>query len=85
MSEPIDLINISSLTELAQDSSKTLIPIAKPVNGDLLQGFYLHISDNANDWVVSTYLSDKPKHYKRSDALLKEAKKIGLPPVLFEH
>jgi hypothetical protein len=34
--------------------------------------------------VMSTYLSDKPRLFKRSDALLKEAEKLGLGSVTFE-
>ncbi len=83
MGDPAELINVSSLTELAQDKT-SLTAIAKPFNGDLLQGHLLHVSDGDSQWVVSTYLSDKPKLYKRADALLKEAKKIGLAQVCFE-
>jgi hypothetical protein len=79
-----ELINVSTLTEFAQDEIKSLTAIAKPFNGDLLQGYLLHVSDSDSQWVVSTYLSDKPKLYKKADALLKEAKKIGLAQVCFE-
>ncbi len=84
MSNEIELINVSSLTELTKDKAKLLTVVAKPFNGELLQGHLLHVSDGQTQWVVSTYLSDKPKLYKRSDALLKEAKKLGLSQVTFE-
>lgn len=84
MSEQAELINVSRLTEMVQSGTETLTAVAKPINGDLLQGHFLHVSNGMQTWVVSTYLSDKPKHYKRPDALLKEANKIGLSQVLFE-
>ncbi len=82
MSHSVELINTSSLTELA--SNKELTAVAKPVEGFMLQGHSLHVSDGDQEWVVSTYLSDKPKLYKKADALLKEAKKMGLLKVTFE-
>lgn len=84
MDDSVELINVSSLAELIQDKAKSLTAVAKPFSGDLLQGHLLHISDGHTKWVVSTYLSDKPKLYKRADALLKEAKKLGLSQVSFE-
>lgn len=82
MSHSVELINTSSLTELA--SNKELTAVAKPFEGLMLQGHSLHVSDGDQEWVVSTYLSDKPKLYKKADALLKEAKKMGLTKVTFE-
>lgn len=84
MSESVELINVSSLTELAQDDAKQLVATAKPFNGDMRQGHLLHVTDGSQKWVVSTYLSDTPKLYKRADALLKDAKKMGLSSVTFE-
>ena len=82
--EPVDLINVSRLAELIQSEAESLTAVAKAFSGDLLQGHLLYISDGHNQWIVSTYLSDKPKLYKRADALLKEAKKLGLSQVSFE-
>ncbi len=82
MSHSVELINTSSLTEMA--SNKELTAVAKPVKGFMLQGHSLHILDGDKEWIVSTYLSDKPKLYKKADALLKEAKKMGLHKVTFE-
>lgn len=82
MGHSVELINTSSLTELA--NTTTLSAVAKPFDGTLLQGHFLHVTDGIQEWVVSTYLSDKPKLYKKADALLKEAKKMGLLKVTFE-
>ncbi|EGQ9333580.1 TPA: hypothetical protein I6715_003368 [Vibrio cholerae] len=84
MGDSVELINVSSLAELILDSTKSLKAVAKPFNGGLLQGHLLYISDGHSQWVVSTHLSDKAKLYKRADALLKEAKKLGLSQVSFE-
>lgn len=84
MSQPVALINTSSLAELIQSHPASLKAVARPFNGDLYQGHLLQITDGDNKWVVSTYLSDKVKLYKRADALLKEAKKLGLSQVCFE-
>lgn len=82
MSENIELINTSSLTELA--AKKSLSATAKPCKDQYIKGYFLHVTDGTQDWVVSTYLSDKVKHYKKAEALLKEAKQIGLTNVTFE-
>jgi hypothetical protein len=49
-----------------------------------VEGFLLHIKTKKDDMVLSTYLSDKPRLFKRADALLKEATKVGLSSVRFE-
>lgn len=76
------LINTSDLKALIKENKVTIV--AKS-----------HRIINANGWVMelyiddvkktlSTYLSDSPRLFKRSDALLKEAEKMGLPYVICE-
>lgn len=82
MSISVELMNTSSLTELAKE--KTLTGRARSFEGVLSQGYLLAVTDGDQEWVVSTYLSDSPKLYKKADALLKEAKKMGVTEVTFK-
>lgn len=84
MSHQDPLINISRLGDLIQHHPLPLQAVAQPMNGDVCQGYTLHITDGEAHWRVSTYLSDKVKLYKRADALLNEAKTLGLPQVCFK-
>lgn len=82
MSDNIELINTSSLTALA--AHRHLSATAKPCQDPLMNGYFLHVTDGTQHWVTSTYLSDKVKLYKKPEALLKDAKQIGLTQVIFE-
>lgn len=82
MSDNIELINTSSLTALV--AHKSLSATAKPCRDQFMNGYFLHVTDGTQHWVASTYLSDKVKHYKKAEALLKDAKQIGFTQVIFE-
>lgn len=74
-------INTSKLAEWAAEK-----PLIATVMESYLGSYVLKISEpgQSQEWIVSTYLSDKPKLYKKADALLKEAKNLGLKTVCFE-
>ncbi len=77
------LINTSDLALLVKEEP-SLIATAKTPESDMIEGYFLHLKCGDEDLVLSTYLSDKPRLFKRSDALLKEAKKLGIGAVTFE-
>lgn len=77
------LINTAELRALV--AAKTpLVATARPMHS--VEGFLLFLKqgEDANEMVLSTYLSDKPRLFKRADALLKEASNNGLTEVRFE-
>jgi hypothetical protein len=79
------LINTAELRALV--AAKTpMVATARPMQS--VEGFLLFLKkgDDAkeDEMVLSTYLSDKPRLFKRADALLKEASNNGLTEVLFE-
>jgi hypothetical protein len=76
-----DLINVSDLRELMKSDSNLDIS-AKTIEG--VEGYVLNIKTADNTLVLSTYLSDKPRFFKRADALIKEAKKLNINSVIFE-
>jgi hypothetical protein len=76
------LINTADLTKLVK-SKEPVEVVAKKPSSDTVDGFLLHIKSGENEMVLSTYLSDKPRLFKRSDALLKEAVKMGIGQVIF--
>jgi hypothetical protein len=76
----IPLINVSDLTRSITANEVTEV-WAKPTTG--IAGFCLYMKINNKEMMLSTYLSNKPRHFKRADALLKEAGKIGLDEVKF--
>jgi hypothetical protein len=75
------LINTSDLRALLEANAK-IEAIARALEG--VDGFLLHLNSGGKEMVLSTYLSDKPRLFKRADALLKEASNIGLPSVRFD-
>jgi len=77
------LINTAALAALVE-SKADIEAIARKLSSDIVEGFLLHIKSAEDEMVLSTYLSDKPRLFKRSDALLKEATKMGLSSVRFE-
>lgn len=77
----IEFITVSELTEMVKNGD-AISATAKKVSQ--VEGYYLHLNINATERTLSTYLSDKPRFFRRSDALLKEAAKIGLDFVGFE-
>jgi len=77
------LINTATLAALVE-SKADIEAIARKLSSDIVEGFLLHIKSAEDEMVLSTYLSDKPRLFKRSDALLKEATKMGLSSVRFE-
>jgi hypothetical protein len=75
------LINTADLKErIASDD----VPSAKACSVEGVEGYLLRLKFEDGERVMSTYLSDKPRLFKRSDALLKEAEKLGLGSVTFE-
>lgn len=75
------LINVSDLSLLVKSSASVKAIARAP---ESIDGFLLYIESGGEEKLLSTYLSDKPRLFKRSDALLKEAAKIGLSSVCFE-
>ena len=76
------LINTSDLTKLIAEGKATIVAKAHPVSG--IDGWIMVLFIDDVKKTLSTYLSDKPRFFKRSDALLKEAENMGLPSVLSE-
>jgi len=74
------LINVSDLKKAISIDAPIHV-WAKPSSG--LPGFFLYVNINGSEMVLSTYMSTHPRHFKRSDALLKEAANIGLNKVTF--
>lgn len=77
------LINTADLTALVKDNAE-IKAIARSPQNDIVEGYLLFVEAPGESMVLSTYLSDKPRLFKRSDALLKEAGKMGLSSVRFE-
>lgn len=77
------LINTADL-KIKIEENEQLSAVARPVNSGFTTGYLLHISSESEAWVLSTWRSDKPRLFKRSDALLTEAHKLGLKAVNFE-
>ncbi|MBL4625780.1 MAG: hypothetical protein JKY42_11675 [Flavobacteriales bacterium] len=75
------LINTADLRALIK-SDRNVEAIAKTPKS--VDGFVLHLNTSEGEKVLSTHLSEKPRLFKRSDALLKEAGKMGLKKVIFE-
>ncbi len=75
------LINTSDLKE-AISTGDTVHAEAERISG--VDGFVLRVRINDERKTLSTYLSDKPRLFKRSDALLKEARKLGLTSITFD-
>jgi len=75
------LINTADLCAMVESSTAVEAIARTP---ESVEGFLLHLKSGDKEMVLSTYLSDKPRLFKRADALLKEASKMGLPSVCFE-
>lgn len=65
---PKDLINVSDLREL-MESTNSMEVSATTIEG--ADGYILNIKTERRVMVLSTYLSDKPRLFKRADALIK--------------
>jgi len=74
------LINTAALTAYAKEHGQ--VP-AIALGIESIEGYILQVDLDGQINVLSTYLSDKPRVFKRADALLKEAKKMGLTTVSF--
>lgn len=77
-------------TTVLINTSQATAEIAKvePTEGtahkvEAVDGYILKLTIGKEVKTLSTYLSDKPRLFKRSDALLKEAKNLGLKNVNF--
>jgi hypothetical protein len=57
---------------------------AQPDNGSCIKSRMLDRNEWTKEFILSTYLSSKPRLFKRSDALLNEARDLGLKSVKFE-
>ncbi len=77
------LISTADL-KLRINKKEQVIAKAKPVSSDLVAGYLLHLTISSKDYVLSTWRSDKPRLFKRSDALLSEVAKFGIKEVIFE-
>ncbi len=75
------MINTASLKKLLESNG---VVIAFAQSFEDIDGYMLHIESGDNQLVLSTYLSDKPRMFKRADALIKEARNIGLDSVRFD-
>ena len=75
------LINVADLRALIEENID-VEAIASEIDG--VEGYLLNLNTIDKKMVLSTYLSTKPRLFKRSDALLKEARELGLTSVKFE-
>lgn len=75
-----ELINTADLSKLLNETPE-ISATAHQIDG--VEGFTLHVLHSDREFVLSTYLSSKPRLFKRADALLNEAKNIGLKSVIF--
>ncbi|EKA5635938.1 hypothetical protein OKZ62_001842 [Vibrio navarrensis] len=79
MSDEYNGLSVSTVKELAKNPDNTLIAIAKPY----ASGYVLNIIDGELTFIVASYRSNM-KLYKRADALLNDARDMGLKKVTFE-
>jgi hypothetical protein len=78
----IELINTSALTtHINEFGAGSVIATAKQI--EMGNGYLLHIEIDNKTLVLSTWRSTTPRLFKRADALLTEAKNIGLSSVKF--
>lgn len=75
------LINVATVKERLEKGDAIK---AKALRCKAAPGYLLHLYDDQEEMILSTWLSDNPRLFKRSDALLKEAENMGLPEVLFD-
>ena len=76
------LINTSDLTKLITEGKSNIVAKSHRVSG--VNGWVMVLFINDVKKTLSTYLTDQPRLFKRSDALLKEAENMGLTSVLTE-
>lgn len=76
-----NLINVADLRKLIETTNNLDIS-AVTIEG--VEGYILNIKTEREVMVLSTYLSDKPRLFKRADALIKEAKNLDIHSVTFE-
>lgn len=76
-----ELINTADLKKKIIDG-ENIEAVAKTL--EAIEGYYLQLNTAHKSLVLSTYLSDKPKLFKRADALLKEAANFGFTGVFFD-
>lgn len=69
------LVPISELKKLVENNE---IKKATARTFKHTDGHFLELETENETLVLSTYLSDNPRWFKRSDALIKECKKLGL-------
>lgn len=74
------MINVATVKERIDDGE---IFAATAVPFDSVPGHFLNLKVGSEEYVLSTWRSDVPRLFKRADALLKEAKSLGLTQVLF--
>jgi hypothetical protein len=75
------LINVATVKERIDNGQKFT---ATAVPFDAVPGHLLNLKVGHEEYVLSTWRSDVPRHFKRADALLKEAKSLGLTNITFE-
>lgn len=86
MSNEYNGLTVSEVKEMVADQNKNVTAIAKPFHsGSIIQGggYTLKIIDGEQIFVVASYRSNT-KLYKRADALLNDAKDMGIKAVTFE-
>lgn len=76
-----NLINVADLRKLIETTNNLDIS-ASTIEG--VEGYILNIKTADSSLVLSTYLSDKPRLFKRADALIKEAKNFDIKSIKFE-
>mgnify|MGYP000176560449 CR=1 FL=1 len=76
------MINTADLRSLVESDSAVEAVAVKAPEG--IDGYLLQLFSGSDEMVLSTYLSDKPRLFKRADALLKEAGNMELSSVRFE-
>lgn len=86
MSNEYKGLSVSTVKELVQNQEKNISAIAKPFPSSSFlhgQGYILNIIDGEQTFIVASYRSNT-KLYKRADALINDAKDMGLKAVTFE-
>ena len=76
-----NFINVADLRKLIESTNNFDVS-ATTIEG--VEGYILNVKTADSCFVVSTYLSDKPRLFKRADALIKEAKSLNIKSITFE-
>ena len=74
-------ITLTNRSELTAHIEKHQITSGKAFRVGGVKGYTLEVTINDITHVLSTFLSDHPKVFKRADALLDESMKMGLKEV----